>query len=1040
MKRKNALIFILSLNLLTASFLIPSQPIPQEDKLIIEIPGGIDLLSKILGINNVSIGKDFIWLLINYLCRDFLILNQADKDIKRENFASYLNFMNKITGLMQKTSTGYYIQLNLEENEELAKKIFDLFGYDLRKEETKYNLIENQNKDNWLKHLSLLLLGYHPETILKNLNESKKMSIFIPAEYIELPFSKRLIKSILPTEKDLEKNFLNIIAKNIDFDFLFLSLYNLSDETIEAINKSIDNEKISAWRLLLYSSENAGWKFYRISPYIEANSSTISTPIDRKLIKGPSGIYFNELSFIKNWMNNSDGKFAYFMRGLYSSNPIIRNILINNESEDIAKSINLLYFNLNLPRRERLSQLYDLKELEGFPEVLSTLRYKENDIYFPGGYDSWIKAIKNHNIPKSYEDLLKENNSSSLSYLEFFKELAKWKTNINGQDTDGMPVFFRTYNFFIQKEELATPENILILFRAYPYYPSIITYLEHINFNDPTLLYKVIFKIIELENLEDDDYENAMRIFQSNLSLFWILSLNPQLGQKDINYLFKSFLELPFDNKYGFDFKYARWFYHIFLKYLNCNENNPGECMLDAIGASIPQDHLRINEAIYLFNPREREKEQIKNILKEQKIPSLQWISNIYQIILKIDSMDNKEKIRDCINELQNQLSSYISEQAAEEMTHPIIQEMLRMLKLIEKFSSSEEAPKELILKISNIVNELIGWHNLGLVYSFWMKNVNSKAFSDNSFIAKHDFSKLKNTILIKTPWRNTHLVIQDPKKGVFLQGSLSMLPLELAPLILQSEFASANSKLLNDELPKWLWASAIFPKANLIDDQTNSAIASFYELGIELIKDINNSIHPESKQILLSFLKEHIGKARYIKIHDCLLTKANCQNTINLFTPSELFYLGKFSIDNSIELTSERYKKLKILIEKNPEIQDKINQFGTIAPHILGSSIITINYLPSYENLEKYYTHSPIAERLFDYKIRTAYLIDKLQLPAKLQYLIWQKAVLYILSHCRQNYIDDWESIVWQTQLINEETLIRWIQEFKAQGYLELE
>jgi len=1040
MKKKNALIFILSLNILIASFLTPSPITPPEDKLIIEIPGGIELLSKILGINNASMGKDFIWLLINYLCRDFLILNQADKDIKIQNFSSYLNLMNKITKLMQKTSMGYYIQLDLNNDEELAKKVLNLFGYDLKKEGDKYSLIESQSKDSWLKHLSLLLLGYHPDSILKDLNESKKFSLFIPIEYIKLPFSKKLIESILPDEKDLEKNFLNILAKNIDFNFLFLSLYNLSEETIEAINKSIDNQKISAWRLLLYSSENAGWKFYRISPYIEANSSTISTPIDRKLIKGPSGIYFNELSFIKNWMNNSDGKFAYFMRGLYSSKPTIRNILINNEGEDISKSINLLYFNLNLPRRERLSQLYDLKELDGFPEVLSTLQYKDNDIYFPGGYDSWIKAIKNHNIPKSYEDLFKENNSSPLSYLEFFKELAKWKTNINGQDTDGMPVFFRTYNFFLQREELATPENILILFRVYPYYPAIIPFLEHINFNDPTLLYKLIFKILELENLENDNYENAIRIFQSNLSLFWILSLNPQLEQKDFNYLLKSFLELPFNNKFGFDFKYAQWFYHIFLRYLNCDENNPDECILDAILSSIPQDHLKINEAIYLFNPREREKEQIKNILKDQKIPPLKWITDIYKVISKMESTDNKEKLKNYINELQELFSSYTSEQSDVEITHPISQDVFKMLHFIEKFNSNEEASKDLISNTFNIINELIGWHNLGLVYSFWMKNVNSKAFSDNSFISKHDFGKLKNTILIKTPWRNTHLVIQDPKKGIFLQGSLSMLPLELAPLILQSEFASANSKLLNDELPKWLWASAIFPKGNLIDDQTNSVISSLYELGIELIKDTNNSIEPEAKKTLLSFLKELIGKARYIKIQDCLLNKINCQNIENLFTPSELFYLGKFSIDNSIELASERYKELKNLIKNEPEIQNKISQYGTIAPHVLGSSIITINYMPSYENLEKYYTHSPIAERLFDYKIRTAYLLDKLQLPAKLQYLIWQKAVLYILSHCRQNYIDDWESIVWQTQLINEETIIRWIQEFKAQGYLELE
>ena len=116
------------------------------------------------------------------------------------------------------------------------------------------------------------------------------------------------------------------------------------------------------------------------------------------------------------------------------------------------------------------------------------------------------------------------------------------------------------------------------------------------------------------------------------------------------------------------------------------------------------------------------------------------------------------------------------------------------------------------------------------------------------------------------------------------------------------------------------------------------------------------------------------------------------------------------------------------------------MNQYGTLSSHINGFGRMSIDSYPSYENLDRYYTHIPIAQRLFDYKIQIAVLMHKQKLPAILQYNLWQKAVLYILSHARQNYYDDWEPIIWQVSQINEDTVQRWIQELKAQGYLELE
>lgn len=1047
MKRKNFCITLPVVLLIAILTVMPASTKENQENLAIEVPGGIKLLGTVIGINSIP-GRDFVWVLTNYLCKDIAIINKSESETKRNPLLLYLDYIEAATAFMQRDQNGYTATLSLRNKEikEKTEKLLRIFGYQLITNNGDCQIVSNEDKNNWQKHLTFRLLSYSPEILASKLSKSEEIKLIIPVENITLPFSASLIARIIPYEKDLSKHFLKIVAENVNFSYLLLGLYNLNEKTIDTIETSNDNANLSGWRALLTSSDYAGWEFYKILPCLDTQSTTIKTPIDRELLKGASGYYFNENTFIKSWMHNADGKFAYFMRGLNELNPKVKSIILNIDEKKLKKEINLLYLNLPIPEKERLSHLYDLKELGEFPEVMRILRAQGNELYFPGNYNSWLIAAQNNSMPENPDQLATEISISPrlLDYLEYFKLLSKYHSEVGGYHYNGFNIFFRLYNFFSGKPELATPENIVMLFRAYPYYPAIMNYLENIKFNDPVLVQKLIFKINELEKINNDSYETTIRIFQSTLSLLWLLSDNKSFESQDIEKIFHSFLDIPVDKRYGYQFNYIQWFIQKFLGAIHCSISNASSCLVDILVNPIPQQKMELASTIFSYDPRTREKERIELILKKQKIPPIEFILSGSQILTASLSSESAEPIKNAIITMKDLLKN-----PANSPQHQVDAEIMNLFNIMDQLLLNNIHNKDtLSAGIITSLNNLIGYYQLGLVYSYWMNNPESPAYKDNQFIVKHDFSKLVTTILIRTPWRNSHLVFQDPEKGIYIESSLSTLPIELVPLITQTEASVANSRILNDELGKWLWAAAIFPEWDFIDEESNNAVAFTYLLGKDILLLMQNRKSPAaflSKEDDLEPWFSFIGKPRAIIIqqcssHDSVPESYHCDDISFYFTPSEILNIGKYVIENQIRINSSNYDAMQELLSKDPHLHARMNQYGTLSSHINGFGRMSIHSYPSYENLDRYYTHIPIAQRLFDYKIQIAVLMHKQKLPAILQYNLWQKAVLYILSHARQNYYDDLEPIIWQVSQINEDTVQRWIQELKAQGYLELE
>jgi hypothetical protein len=940
--------------------------------------------------------------------------------------------MLQATQMMTPTENGYTITLNIhtEENKKLTAKFLDLFGYKLDLIDNNIYIKDNGNKNNWQKHLTLLELGYSIENITNELKQNKEIKVMIPVDYVVVPLPLSIVKKLCHPSININKNILRMLAENTNFTFMILSLYNLDTNTLYVIDKFYSDSKISSWRRLLLSSDFSGWAFYKISPYLQANSDIIYTPIPRNLINGPAGIYFNEYSFIKNWISNSNGKFAYFMRALFELNPDASKIIFNNNNNKLEKEINLLYYSLPLPPLEKLSSLYDLKDYDGFPELARALKIKNNNLYFPGKYEYWLLAINGTNIPSNISELTIETSKqiTNISYLSFFKELAKYNIKINEVEYNGINIFFHLYNFFLHREELASKENIVLLFRNYPFSPELLIFIDKIKFKNPSLLPKLIFKIHELENSNKKFYESNMRIFQSTLGLLSILSLNNTIAPAYIEKILSSFLDIPLDSngKYGLNF--MNWFCNYLLANNNCQTETSTSYILDMLLANIPNKTLNINGVDYTYNMRDPKKYNMLTILNNQKIPSLETLILAYQIL---SSKINGSATNSPINFNQN-LNFEINS------SHPIDAALSTLNSYFNSADKYQNNTEDALLAYNN----LIGWFLLGINYSYWLSEPDNTAYKDNQFIVKHDMSKVKTSILIKFPWKNTKLVTQDPKKGMYIEGSVASLPEYLSSLHLLNEPSPPESKIINDELSKWVIYSSLTPSWDLINDDVNSFLANLYMLGIDVINSINSSSHISSELKLISSI---VGKPRINIITKCLQQSNNsdnqyCKPILNYFTPSDLFFIGRYHFDNNIRIKSNHWDTLINLKNKDPEIYSKANQFGYAAPLIIGTNRLSIELLPPYEKLERYYTHAPIAQRFFDHKIVIANLLYNSKLPSELSYSLWEKSALYIISHLYQNYTDDWESLIYVTNTIDQQMINRWIQELKAQGSLLLE
>lgn len=1007
----------------------------KDDYFYIEVVGGTKTLFNVLGIKEHSLSNDPIYTLSNYLTHDIIITNNTSSESKKYALQLYFNYMNKATQIMTPANNKYITKLNIttEDNKKYTEKFLNLFGYKLEyKNNTIYAKVSD-NKENWQKHITLSLLGYPIERIISQLQEGKEIEIIIPVDYVLVPIPLSIIEKMTRPSYNISKNFLSMIAENINLSFMILSLYNLDPTTINIIDKFHSNSKLSSWRRLLLSSEIAGWAFYKISPYLQANSETIYTPLSREYINGTIGLYFNEYSFIKNWMSNSDGKLAYFMRSLFEFNPDLIPIIFNPKKEKIDKDINLLYYSISLPSIEKLSSFYDLKQLDGFPELARSLKIKDEDIYFPGGYQNWLLAIKSSNIPKNRQELLTEASKevSNIDYITFFKELSKYKIEANEFEYSGINILFYVYNFFVHKPELATKENIILLFRNYPYFPELLSFIDTIRFNEPSLLTNLIFHMHELEKYPNSFYEPNMMIFQSTLGLFSILSLNNNIKTEEINSIFSSFLDIPLDNyrKYGLNF--VNWFCSSLFTNHTCQDISSSS-ILDILLANIPNDKINLGNVNYIYGAKNKKKMDMLLVMNSQKIPEPELLISAAHLI------NEKSKLlteKDIANH-KKQLEQYAFDN--KDSTHPINKAVSSLISFINSLDTKQTLPDDVFISF----NKMLGCYLLSINYAYWLSNPNNPAYKDEQFVAKHDIEKLKTTILIKYPWKNTKLVSQDPKKGMYIQGSVALLPVYLAYLHMLNEPFPPNTRILNSELSKWIIYSSLIPSWNLIDDNANSFVANLYLLGIDIINSLNSKSLTSSD---LNLLKKIVGKPRLNRILNCLNksandNKLNCQPILNYFAPSDLFFIGKYYIDNNIKFNAASYKTLMNIKKNDPQIDIKISQFGYSAPSIIGTSLLSIDMLPSYEKLERYYTHAPIAQRFFDHKIKISYLLYKLKLPSSLLYDLWYKNSLYILSHLYQNYIDDWEPLIELAETTNKQMINRWLQELKAQGTLELE
>lgn len=1007
----------------------------KDDYLYIEVVGGTKTLFNVLGIKDHSLNNDPIYTLINYLTQDIIITNNTSSESKKYALQLYLNYMLKATQIMTPANNKYITKLNLatEENKKYTEKFFDLFGYKLEYQNNTIYAKDSGDKDNWQKHLTLSLLGYSIEKIISQLQEGKEVEIIIPVDYVLVPIPFSIIDKMARPSCDISKNFLSMIADNTNLSFMILSLYNLDPSTISMIDKFHSNSKLSSWRRLLLSSEIAGWAFYKISPYLQANSEIIYTPLPRRYLNGTLGLYYNEYSLIKNWMNNSDGKLAYFMRALFEANPDVIPFIFNPNKKKLNKDINLLYYSIPLPTIEKLSSLYDLKEFNGFPELARSLKIKNADIYFPSGYQSWLAAIQSSNIPKNQQELLTETSKeiSNIDYITFFKELSKYKIKANEFEYSGINIFFYVYNFFIHKPELATRENIILLFRNYPYFPELLPFIDIIKFNEPSLLQKLIFKMHELEKYLKNFYAPNMMIFQSTLGLISILSLNNNIKSEEVNSIFSSFLDIPLDNyrKYGLNF--VKWFCSSLFTNYTC-ENISSSLILDILLANIPNEKINLSNANYIYGAKNKKKMDMLSVMTLQKIPDIHLLISASYLINEKSKLLTAEDTEI----YKKKLEQYALENKGS--THPINIAVSSLISFINAGNTDQVLPNDVFISF----NKILGWYLLSINYAYWLSDPNNAAYKDEQFVVKHDIEKLKTTILIKYPWQNTKLVSQDPKKGMYIQGSVAMLPVYLASLHMLNEPLPPDTRILNNELSKWIIYSSLIPSWHLIDDNANAFVANLYLLGNDIINSFNSKSLSSSD---LNLLKRIVGKPRLNRILNCL-NKSNannqlkCQPILNYFAPSDLFFIGKYYIDNNIMFNSASYKNLLNIKKNDRQIDVKISQFGYSAPSIIGTLMLSIDMLPSYEELERYYTHSPIAQRFFDYKIKISYLLYKLKLPSSLLYDLWYKNSLYILSHLYQNYIDDWESLIEVTETINEQMINRWLQELKAQGILELE
>jgi hypothetical protein len=315
-------------------------------------------------------------------------------------------------------------------------------------------------------------------------------------------------------------------------------------------------------------------------------------------------------------------------------------------------------------------------------------------------------------------------------------------------------------------------------------------------------------------------------------------------------------------------------------------------------------------------------------------------------------------------------------------------------------------------------------------------REIDALAF-DPHFIRKHDF-------YLQGPRSSLGWIPSQVRRieaiGTHISGSLAGLSYSLSRLEVEQSIRSFGKMEGVPLLPTLLTGMRAVPM-ELRSDRAQEYVALSMRLGRRIL------VRAASEEQLTLWCRDRLtgllAPPRRARLMD-LLGDRNPMAAVDMLAPSELFFLGESYLQDGkdkslIPRTLERlYHALELPAGRR--FCEERDQYGVLLQKRLGLTQLSLDWLDSYEQLEKSSAGGHIFERLCDLKMKLAEINYTQGLPACLAELQGERALRDILPDSAVVRPDGWTFALEQIANLGARNVDRWFEDLLGLGFLKLQ
>ena len=875
------------------------------------------------------------------------------------------------------------VSLDLNQPQELAEaalllKIAGLVLYIDAK--GSYRLVETYSPPDYEANHYYKMLGFNIWKLEKEFNKSQRLELQVKEFPVKIPWEFEFLHAVTGQAIDAE-TFAEIFTRDRRFQLFLGLLYRLTDTEITYIDNLEPGH--GAWKKI-YGSDRFLCGMFILSHALRIKDNRLLLPGDpnpnaAEFWRKSVGIdaQLSPLEFLEQLATKDDGKLNYFYTFSFFLPESSRQTLLFDFDHEKFRDI---YYLVELDKKERITGL-ELPVLKnfGFFSMIYALETENGSIRFPGGGDSWAKAL---GIAPGAESAAPADQAS-----EILKHILR-----TAKKNRGLERFLPIYCKFSNRPGLLTPDVIRAFYDNYPDYNVLIDYIERIPLENPQTALDLLSwaKSFDNPDIPRRDKEAIVGVVQCLLE---ILAQKAKFMPSAYPYdrLVNEIMAMPLSASSLYDNVFRFFTQNLGIELTGAGADDAFFNFL------LPQDPVvTIYKQDYRLELAPLQKQEIARILESQAATNLAQLIHINRLLEELRTSTSEQEHKRIGKQLFDAfLLLHLIDEIPAELPLPL-RNLLENHSGDRLFSGLHRLMEKKLKKasqpvIDNIIAKVKGesllqelkHYLLTCLYAVTLKDSRFQVFLNSNFTRYHDFSWSGKS----TPW-NCGQVSTELRRvaGYHLEGGLSRLQITLANAFCDHVLGRETGYEVTQAIPIIYNHLDLYPYTDIQKGQQyNGLLIKFAE---ELVE--KSAENPTLKGALLDQFG-FITSGNRFRVIAAYLENPEPKENKRRLTPfffSELQRVGeaffkkeKFVDQFSCRQELEAYREPGLY----RQAREELNRLGSIYYHTFGTlKPYRYNLFP--QQLSHFFeSHWTSAEMIDELKVKVAYISSLRQMPSQL-------------------------------------------------------